>query len=113
MNRKLFALPIVAVAFAAGPAMAQMSSETPFPSRNMPGTGTEQRDNNVWEGAVNSSRPVLPGGELYTGRSAVAGPPPLAEEALDASPGDHETGIGIGVDADDEGIGARAGIDIE
>ncbi len=112
MNRKIFVLPFLAATFAAGPALAQMSPETPFPSRNMPGTQTEQRDDNVWQGAINSSRPALPAGELYTGRAAVVGPPPAAPLYADpyADPYSRGPAIGVGVGIGDEGIGA--GVDV-
>lgn len=116
MNRNILAWPLVAAALAAGPALAQTATETPFASRNMPGSGTEQRDDNVWEGAINSSRPALPSGELYTGRSAVMGPPPLAEDVpLGALPEDDgaDVGVGIGLDADEGGIGVGAGVDLD
>jgi hypothetical protein len=126
MTRKILVLPVIAAAFAAGPALAQMSPETPFPSRNMPGTQTEQRDDNVWQGAINSSRPAYPGGELYTGRASVAGPPlaeplyaePYAEPGIGVGVGvgvddDDGIGVGVGVDADEDGIGVGAGIDLE
>lgn len=117
MNRKILVLPFVAVAFAAGPALAQMSPETPFPSRNMPGSGTEQRDDNVWQGAINSSRPALPAGELYTGRASVAGPPPAAPVYAEpypyADPYSRGPEIGVGVGIDEDGIGVGAGVELD
>ena len=112
MTRKILVLPFLVAAFAAGPAIAQTIPETPFPSRNMPGTGTEQRDNHVWEGAVNSSRPALPAGGLYTGRASVAGPPPAAPLYADpyADPYVRGPAVGVGVGVDDDGIGIGAGV---
>jgi hypothetical protein len=73
-------LSIVAAAFTAAPALAQVY-DTPQPSRSMPGTGTEQRDDNVWRGAEQSAEP-----DLYTGRSSVSGAPIPGTDAT-AGPG--------------------------
>lgn len=82
-------LILAAAAFAATPALAQMTNDSPYANRNTPGTGTEQRDDNVWQGAIQSQEPApivpyvadpyLADPYLATGRSAVVGPPPLAE----------------------------------
>lgn len=48
--KKYLALPLLA-AFVATPAFAQMSNDSPNPGINTPGSGAEQRDDNVWRGA--------------------------------------------------------------
>ena len=64
--KKYLALPLLAVAFAATPALAQMSNDSPHPGLNTPGSDSEQRDDNVWNGAIQSQS----GAEIYSGRSA-------------------------------------------
>lgn len=52
---KKFLLLSVAAAFAATPALAQTSNDSPYPNKNTPGSGAEQRDDNVVDGAKESS----------------------------------------------------------
>jgi hypothetical protein len=83
--KKYFALPLL-IAFAATPAFAQMSNDSPYPNLNTPGSGSEQRDDNLWDGARASTQPsVLNEDEFISGRSSVEGPPPnIAEPGSDS-----------------------------
>ena len=54
--KKYLTLPLLA-ALAATPAFAQMSNDSPNPNLNTPGSGAEQRDDNVWGGAEESTGP--------------------------------------------------------
>lgn len=54
--KKYLLLPALA-ALAVSPALAQTTNDSPYPNKNTPGTGTEQREDNVIEGAKESSEP--------------------------------------------------------
>ena len=96
--KKYLLLPIAA-AFAATPALAQMSNDSPHPNINTPGSGSEQRDDNVWDGARMSTQPsYLNEDELIYGRASVEGPPPnIATPGSDAERRDDNVWSG-GID---------------
>lgn len=76
--KNVFALSLVAVAFVAGPAVAQVHQD----NRNM--GSADPRDAEVWQGAE-SSQYVQPE-QLYTGRSSAIGGPLVGTDAT-AGPG--------------------------